>query len=196
MDGHQHGMAGIAIGILYLACLAAAFRVWRRNSSGSTERRFWLIIFLVLMSAAAAEALGLPLRATQMMRATAEAQGWRGQRWGFQVEALLGFFAIAAVVFLVLKPVLPSYPFAARVVKRLALLLALVAVRIVSLHEIDGLLNRRIAGSLTINRLIEGVILVLLLRELLGAFRMSSQVGLRYESRSTCFLQRKKSPRK
>ena len=168
---HQPGSAGIAIGLLYLACLAAALRLWRNSSRGETERTFWMIVSIVVLCAAATEALGLTLRATQMIRALAEAQGWYVQRWGVQIEVLLGCLTLAAVGSLVLKPKILSNPSAARVAKRLSLLLALMAVRIVSLHEIDGLLNSFIAESLTINRLIEGVILVLLLRELLAASR-------------------------
>ena len=168
----QPGTAAVAAGMLYLACLLLAIRLFRRCMPESQQRSYWLIVIIALMSAGIGEALGLPAQVTQMMRAGTVAQGLYYDRWGMQIEGIIAFFAIYITVAIILKPLIPPDRGSATVFHSLGMLLTFIAIRAVSVHEVDRLLRMPVAGQITLNNLIEGSLLFLVFWRLRAACRI------------------------
>ena len=168
----ESGAAAVAAGMLYLACVLLAIGLYRKCAQGSRQRFYWLVVSSALMSAGIIEALGLPAKVTQMMRAELVAQGWYATRWGIQIEFVIALFAVCLAGSIMLKPLVPPDRGAAAVFRSLGMLLAFIAIRSVSVHELDALLRMNVAGRITLNNFLEGGLLLLVLWRLLFAHRM------------------------
>ena len=169
----QSDVEAVTAGILYLACLLAAIGLWRRCKPGSRQRSYWLIVVCVITTTCSAEALGLPAKLTQLIRAWSVAQGWYAERWGIQLEGITAIFAAYLIAYVLLKPLIPPDRDSMAVFRGLIMLLMYITIRTVSLHELDGLLRATIAWQLTVNTLSESCLLILVFCRLLFALRAS-----------------------
>jgi len=161
------GPAGWALLALYGVVLAAAlFRAVKEAQALHFDKkkiRFWLVVAGVLLALLVNRLFDLQSVLTVIGRCAAIHEGWYSGRRGVQEWLVAGVFvsgAFAAVAgALSLRPQSRADRWA---VVGLAVLIFLVAARAVSLHAIDHFLRRSIAG-LTINGLLEGAALVLVL---------------------------------
>ncbi|MEZ5919931.1 MAG: hypothetical protein R3C60_01130 [Parvularculaceae bacterium] len=161
------GPAGWALLAFYLLVLAAAlFRAVKEAQAlhlDKKEVRFWLIVAGVLLALLANRLFDLQSVLTVTGRCAAIHEGWYAGRRGMQewfvsgVFVLGAFTAVAGALFL--RPQSRTDRWA---VAGLVALIFFVAARAVSLHAIDHFLRRSIAG-LTINGLLEGAALLLIL---------------------------------
>jgi len=168
----ESGPAAVAAGMLYLSCVLLAIGLYRKCAPDSRKRFYWLAVSSALMSAGIVEALGLPAKVTQMMRAESAAQSWYATRWGIQIEFVIALFAVCLTGAIMLKPLVPPDRGAAAVFRSLGMLLTFIAIRSVSVHEFDALLRMNVAGQITLNNFLEGGLLILVFWRLLSAHRM------------------------
>ena len=168
----ETGAAAVAAGMLYLACVLVAIGLCRKCVQGSRQRSYWLVIASAIMGAGIVEALGLPAKVTQMIRAESVVQGWYATRWEVQIECVIALCVVCIAGAIMLKPFIPPDRGSVAVFRSLGTLLAFIAIRSVSVHEFDALLRTSVAGQITLNNLIEGGLLILVLWRLLFAHRM------------------------
>jgi membrane-associated PAP2 superfamily phosphatase len=159
------------------AYAGAALCCWRASERGpSRERRFWLVLAVVMAFLAVNKQLDLQTLFTDFGRVEAKAHGWYARRHEYQVA----FIVAAAVLGLIVIAVLlrrarqASGPVRGAIVG-LGLLLLFVLVRASSFHKVDWLISRDLGGFRT-NHLMElgGIAVVAIF-----AFRASERVRRR-----------------
>lgn len=134
--------AGYAASAVLCAVLAAAERREHARASGAVLAA----VLLALLGAIAP--LHLDVLAVELMRGVAHAQGWYAHRRAWQLVLLLTLGAAGAVLVGRLRQrSRERWPEHAPVALGVAFLLALAALKAVSLHQTDGLVNARILGA-------------------------------------------------
>jgi hypothetical protein len=144
---------GVRVAV-YLVATAVALVAWAREyhrarTTPSLWPTFWLLTAAVFLAMAVGRAVDLGGLATELGRSEARAQGWYADRRRIQaiVIGLLGatWLVVVAVSLLRVPARRRRYLPAALAVFTL---MCFVGVRLISLHQVDGLLYRRdIAGA-------------------------------------------------
>lgn len=153
LSGWHPVAAATAQAAVALLCLTARDH-GRRHGEASPA---WTMAAAALLLLAINTLLAFDLLFVVWMRGVARALGWYEARRGLQVLALvaIGMAAVAAW-----KPLrlwlAQAEPVSPRLLAGLALLLALAALRLVSLHATDVFINTTLAG-LTLGRLVEAL---------------------------------------
>ena len=169
----RHSVAAAVFGgMLYSGCVLLAIALWRACRPQSPMRCCWLIIAAVIAVTAVIEALGLPTSLAQTVRVYSIEQGWYARRWNMQIEYCTALVAVCLTGAVFLKTRIPAFSGLAAVVRTLGVLLIFIALRSISLHELDAVLGLRLAGQITVNSLVEGGLLCILLRQMLRAWRL------------------------
>jgi len=168
----QPGAGAVVAGMLYLACLVVAIRLFRRCMPESRQQSYWLIVIIALTSVGIAEGLGLPAQLLQMMRDGTVAQGSYIGRWWMQIEVIMALLAAYITVVIILKPLVPPDRGSAKVFQSLGMLLMFIAIRSVSIHELDLVLRMPVAGQITLNNLFEATFLFFVYWRLRSAQQM------------------------
>lgn len=141
---------------LWLAMLCAWS--WRegRGSAARLGSIAWPGLAATFAALAVARPFGLQGRIAEFFRRRAVAGDWYDQRRGFQAWVVLAAvaLAVAAAVAIVALAFRRRSPRVAAAFAPVAMLLGFLGVRIVSLHQVDGLLYRRVAG-LEVNTSVE-----------------------------------------
>jgi hypothetical protein len=161
---HQAVLA-VAYGLVGLLCLVVA----RAGKVQEADERLWGWGGIALLLMAAIALLSLDLLSVQVLRTLAREQGWYANRRLFQAGVLLAL-GLVAVLWLARRPRAPMAPARSLGLIGLALLAGTAALRFVSHHETDAVLNARIAG-LMLGRLLELLGLGLTALGALGALR-------------------------
>lgn len=135
---------------------------WASARAPKGERRFWLVLTLVMVFLCINKQLDLQTLLTDAGRVEAKLHGWYAERHKYQVFFILVLAAasIVAVMILLRGASRASGPVRGAIVG-LALLLLFVLVRASSFHKVDLFINQRI-GSLRANHVMElgGIALV------------------------------------
>lgn len=145
------------------AYAAGALCCWLASRRApSRERRFWLLLTLIMAFLCVNKQLDLQTLLTDAGRVEAKLHGWYAERHRYQVTFIfaLAVASVIAVLFLLRRASRASGPVRGAIVG-LALLLLFVLVRASSFHKVDLFINLRL-GSLRANHLMElgGIALV------------------------------------
>jgi len=128
---------------------------WASKRAPSRERRFWLLLAIVMAFLCVNKQLDLQTFLTDAGRAEAKAHGWYGKRREYQAGFIL---ALGIASLLILAAFLKRAKRASTPVRGamigLTLLLFFVLVRASSFNKMDWLINQRF-GSLRANHLLE-----------------------------------------
>jgi len=168
----QSGAAAATGAALYTACILLAFVLHCAGDRGTRSRLCWLIAACSLMAFGGIEALGLPARIVDAVRACSIAQGWYETRGGLQLEFILALVVMYAVAAVCAAPLLPPGCGLKGAARALGLLPIFIIIRAASLHELDHFFRLRIAGLVRISSLIEALILLFIFVRLIKAYRM------------------------
>ena len=135
---------------------------WASRRAPSGERRFWLLLTLIMAFLCINKQLDLQTLLTDAGRVEAKVHGWYAERHRYQVTFILALAVGSAIAVLLLlrRASRASGPVRGAIVG-LALLLLFVLVRASSFHKVDWFINLRLA-SLRANHLMElgGIALV------------------------------------
>ncbi len=135
---------------------------WASTRAPSRERRFWLLLTVIMVFLCINKQLDLQTLLTDAGRIEAKVHGWYAERHRYQVIFILALAAASVIAVLVLlrRTSRASGPVRGAIVG-LALLLLFVLVRASSFHKVDWFINLRL-GSLRANHLMElgGIALV------------------------------------
>jgi len=160
---------------------------WREDRGlggriGSWARSGLAAIFATL---AVGRVFGLQWRLAEFFRRRAVVGGWYDERRGFQTWVVLAVAALAAAVVIAIVAVSlrRKSPRTLAVFAPVATLLGFLAVRAVSLHQIDHLLYRRVAG-VEVNLAVELTLLALVAAGLIwGPIRAPTSIVARDDER-------------
>lgn len=162
-------MADLVRPLAYLALLTAAWGASADRDRPRHERQLLFAAGVVAILAAMAELVGLGGHAAQVGRTLAHDEGWYQGRRRVQAIVILGvavvsLFAAAAAIWLT-----RNQPASIRgLVVLLVVLAGFIAIRTISLHQVDGYLYSHVAGDLTLGTTVEvivvGAMVVWLLR--------------------------------
>ncbi|MGP6089116.1 isopropylmalate isomerase [Antarctobacter jejuensis] len=147
----------VAYGTASGLCLWAA--ILRR-----TDRRFWLVMSLILAFLCVNKQLDLQSALTATGRCIAQMQGWYENRRTVQMAFIAGLVLIGLSTFLLaairLAPALHRVGIA---LLGFGVLIVFVAVRAVGMHHVDQIINLRLGGA-RMNWILElsGIILIIL----------------------------------
>ncbi len=120
---------------------------WASTRAPSRERRFWLLLAVVMAFLCVNKQLDLQTLMTDAGRFEARARGWYAQRHEYQLLfiVLLTVVSVLAVLTLLRRARRSSTPVKGAIVG-LALLLLFVLVRASSFHKVDWFINLHLAG--------------------------------------------------
>lgn len=163
------GANSLSAAVLALGHIVASFlcwRAWRAETAAADSKvaaraaRWWLALAALLALFAAAKLLRVAPQLTELGRHLARAQGWYVRRRVFQGASVLiavgvALWASRAAV----RAAARSSPQLRRALAAGGFLIALVAVRMLSLHHTDALLNLR-AGPLVLRDVLEAATLM------------------------------------
>jgi len=137
--------------LLYVATAYVCWRVAQGlrkfGTPRRTEARVWLTIACVFVALAVFRELDVQSVITEYWRSTARQQGWYSSRRNFQPIVILAIgtsFVLAAGV--LMSNLEDMSPFARAALLGTLMLMAYVAVRVVSLHDVDVLAGQRVLG--------------------------------------------------
>ncbi len=155
--------------VAYLLAAMLSFAAARQSSRGASRREwplvgFWLMAGAALVLLALSREVDLAARGADIGRNLFRTEGWYPDRRPFQEAAVLGILACAGVVslcgsFLLLsgrrKQILPGFV-------ALVCLATFLAVRAISLHDIDAVLYRHSISQVRVNALAELAVTLLI----------------------------------
>ena len=152
----DEGIAGWVTVVAYLAVAALAAAAWRRGrheATDATVRRVWASIAAVMLAFAAAKQFGLQTLLVDRGRDLAFSDGWYEDRRPVQALVVLVLAVVGTLgVGLVVRWVRPVRHEVGGAVAGVAVLTVFVAVRAVSLHQIDRVLGR---GPIEVGTVVE-----------------------------------------
>ncbi len=162
------GVMGWLIVALYALTAVVALRVAVRGRfppiSARRERRFWVILGVILLALGLNKQLDLQSLLTTTARCMAELQGWYATRRAVQiwfiVTAVLAMLILFALMGFILRGTLRRSGLA---LTGLVFVLGFVAIRAAGFHHMDQLINVRL-GTVRTNWLLEmiGPVLILI----------------------------------
>lgn len=185
----QSGAATVAGVLLYAACILLALVQYRACGPQNRARPWWLMTACCLAMLGCIEALGIPAKIVDAVRMFSIAQGWYNERGNLQVEFIVAFTVLWTLILFSITPLLPRGCGLCGTVRALGLLPAFIIIRAASLHELDYFFRLCIAGLVRMSSLIEAIILILILWQLIRAYRMGipgkDSPGYRHNTRIT-----------
>ena len=163
-------MADLIRPLAYLALVVAAWAAAADRSRPERERRVLFAAGIVAILAALAELAGAGGHLAQIGRTVAHDEGWYQGRRRVQAVVILGLAVVSLVASVTAIWLTRSQPWSVRgLVVLVVVLVGFVAIRTVSLHQVDGYLYTRVSGNLTLGTTLEVIIVGLMVLWLLGA---------------------------
>ncbi len=145
----------------YLWLAIACVWAWRagKGPGGRLAATTWLALAAIFLALAAARTLGLQAKLTGTVRELAREEGWYYARREVQARVVLAAAALASLA----PAAIAVHVRSTRMILALspiAALLGFLAVRAVSLHQVDAVLYRRV-GGFEVNTMVELTLLTL-----------------------------------
>ena len=145
--GDDSWVSWIIVGVYYgIALLALIFHIQGRRELGETggKSQFYFWLAMLLGALGIARHMGLLRWFTELGRALAREQGWYWQRTATQQEIIQSFYYGCGLLFLLLiwlnRHTIVRY---GAVLIGVVMLIGFLAIRSVSLHSVDAMLNYR-----------------------------------------------------